>query len=215
VRRSTSNTKALEKYFRSKADWPLGKLQDTRFRSYYLMTINWEEITSVATAIYGSAFLISLLFVVIQLRRQSGERFVVSTQKTFEIWMTDDFQKAQQWILYELKEQTWKEFVAAHRGGYGERAFIRVGSYYTRIGYLVTYRLLGTRDRILLDTVAGSAIIIWQKIEPLVLEARLVENSTLFQDYERMLPRCRECYVCSETSQSAVDANGLGEESLL
>ncbi len=84
-----------------------------------------------------------------------------------------------------------------------------------RIGYLVTYRLLGTRDRILLDTVAGSAIIIWQKIEPLVLEARLVENSTLFQDYERMLPRCRECYVYSETSQSAVDANGLGEESLL
>jgi hypothetical protein len=49
------------------------------------MTINWEELTSIATAIYGSAFLISLLFLVIQLRRQTGERFVVSTQKTFEI----------------------------------------------------------------------------------------------------------------------------------
>ena len=179
------------------------------------MTINWEEITSIATAIYGSAFLISLLFLVVQLRRQAGERFVVSTQKTFEIWMTDDFQKAQQWILYELKEQTWKEFVAAHRGDYGERAFIRVGSYYNRIGYLVMYHLLGTSDRILLDTIAGPAIRIWQKIEPLVLEARLVENSTLFQDYERMLPRCRECYVLSETSQSAVDASGLGEEESL
>jgi hypothetical protein len=179
------------------------------------MTINWEELTSVATAIYGSAFVISLVFVVIQLRRQAGERFVVSTQKTFEIWMDDDFQKAQQWILYELKEQTWKEFVAAHRREYGERAFIRVGSYYSRIGYLVTYHLLGTSDRILLDTIAGPAIRIWQKIEPLVLEARLVENSTLFQDYERMLPRCRECYVFSESLPSAVDANSLGEESLL
>jgi hypothetical protein len=29
------------------------------------MTINWEELTSIATAIYGSAFLISLLFLVI------------------------------------------------------------------------------------------------------------------------------------------------------
>ena len=180
------------------------------------MTINWEELTSIATAIYGSAFLISLLFVVIQLRRQTGERFVVSTQKTFEIWVNDDFQKAQQWILYELKEQTWKEFVAAHRGEYGERAFIRVGSYYNRIGYLVMYHLLGGSDRILLDTIAGPAIRIWQKIEPLVLEARLAENSALFQDYERMLPRCRECYVYSETSQSAIEANRLGGgESLL
>ena len=179
------------------------------------MSINREELTSIATAVYGSAFLISLLFVVIQLRRQADERFVDSTQKTFEIWLSDDFQKAQQWILYELKEQTWKEFVAAHRGDYGERTFIRVGSYYNRIGYLVTYHLLGGNDRILLDTVAGPAIRIWQKIEPLVLEARLVENSTLFQDYERMLPRCRECYVFSGSPQSTVDANDLGEESLL
>ena len=178
------------------------------------MTINWEELTSIATAIYGSAFLISLLFLVIQLRRQTGERFVLSTQKTFEIWMDDDFQKAQQWVLYKLKEQTWKQFVAAHRGEYGERAFLRVGSYYNRIGYLVMYHLLGTSDRILLDTIAGSAIRIWQKIEPLVLEARLIENSTLFQDYERMLPRCRECYVFSESPQSAVEAKDLGEESL-
>jgi hypothetical protein len=29
----------------------------------------------------------------------------------------------------------------------------------------------------------------------LVLEARLIENSTLFQDFERMLPRCYECYM--------------------
>jgi hypothetical protein len=179
------------------------------------MTINWEMISSIATAIYGSAFLISLVFVVIQFRRQPDDRFVLSTEKTFEIWMSNDFQKAQQWILYELKEQTWKEFVAAHRGGYGERAFIMVGSYYSRIGYLVTYRLLGTRERILLGTLAGPAIRTWQKIEPLVLEARLVENSTLFQDYERMLPRCREVDVFSGTLQSAVDTNDLlGGESL-
>ena len=29
----------------------------------------------------------------------------------------------------------------------------------------------------------------------LALEARLIENSTLFQDFERMLPRCYECYM--------------------
>jgi len=53
------------------------------------MNVNWEMISSIATATYGIAFLISLLFMVVQLRRQSGERFVESTQKTFEIWMAD------------------------------------------------------------------------------------------------------------------------------
>lgn len=152
-------------------------------------------VGALATALYGAAFVASIGFVLHQLRQQGKETFVSGTATTFAIWQDDDFQRAQQWILYEMKEQTWKEFVAAHRGDYGERAFIRVGSFHNRIGYLVTYNLLGKNDRILLDTVAGLAIAIWQKIGPLVLEARLIENSTLFQDYERMLPRCYECYV--------------------
>jgi hypothetical protein len=164
------------------------------------MTVNWPTLADLATLAYSAAFIFSLVFVLIQLRRQAEERFVAGTQVTFQIWMDDDFQRAQQWVLHELKEQTWKEFVAAHRGDYGERALLRVGAYYNRIGYLVMYHLLGNSDRILLDTIAGSAIAVWHKIEPLVLEARLIENSTLFQDYERMLPRCRECYVGSLAS---------------
>lgn len=159
------------------------------------MTIDWTAVGAIATAVYGVAFVFSLLLVLLQLRRQAEERFVQSTQTTFEIWMSEEFQQAQQWILYELQEATWRDFVAAHRNGYGERALIRVGSYYNRIGYLVVYHLLGNSERILLDTVAGMAIAVWQRIEPLVLEARLVENSTLFLDYERMLPQCYECYV--------------------
>jgi hypothetical protein len=136
--------------------------------------------------------------VVAQLRHQGEEQFVTGTVATFTIWMDDEFQQAVQWVLYELKEQTWREFVQAHRGKYGERAFNRVGAYYNRIGYLVTHRLLGDEDQLLLATAAGSAIAVWQKIEPLVLEARLIDNSTMFEDFELMLPECYECYVPSQ-----------------
>jgi hypothetical protein len=161
----------------------------------HAMTVDWAEVSALATALYGVAFVLSLGLVLIQLRRQADERFVTSTQPTFEIWMSDEFQRAQQWILYELQESTWRDFTAHHRNDYGERALLRVGSYYNRIGYLVVYRLLGSRDGVLLDTVAGSAIAVWNKIEPLILEARLMENATMFVDYERMLPECYECYV--------------------
>jgi hypothetical protein len=159
------------------------------------MSADWTALGALATVATMFVFIATGLVVWYQLRAQRADQFVQGTATIFAIWMDDDFQRAQQWILYELKEQTWKDYVAAHRNDYGERAIIRVGSYYNRIGYLVTYHLLGNNDRILLDTVAGLAIAVWQKIAPLVLEARLVENSTLFQDYERMLPRCYECYV--------------------
>ena len=174
------------------------------------MTINWTEVAALATAFYGAAFVASIVLLLRQLRAQGQEGFVAGTATTFAVWMDDDFQKAQQWVLYELKEQSWKAFVAAHRGDYGERAFIRVGSYYNRIGYLVTYRLLGPNDRILLDTVAGLAIAVWQQIGPLVLEARLIENSTLFQDFERMLPRCYECYVPTRPLPPGLAAGAAG-----
>jgi hypothetical protein len=152
------------------------------------------------------AFVVSIVLLLRQLGHQGKEMFVSGTATTFASWMDDGFQRAQQWVLYELQEQTWREFVAAHRNDYGERAFIRVGSYYNRVGYLVTYQLLGSNDRVLLDTVAGLAIAVWQKIGPLVLEARLIENSTLFQDYERMLPRCYECYVPTQPIPSGIAA---------
>jgi hypothetical protein len=134
---------------------------------------------------------------VVQLRRQEQESFVSTTASLYQVWADDDFQRALQWVLYELNAPTWKAFMDQNRGQYGERAFLRIGSYFNRVGYLVTHRMLGHNDRILLDNVAGQAIEVWDKIGPLVLEARLVENSTMFTDFERMLPDCYACYVPS------------------
>ena len=178
------------------------------------MSVNWTMVSALATAAYGAAFVASIALLLRQLGQQRKESFITGTAPTFAIWMEDDFQKAQQWVLYELKETTWKDFVAAHRNDYGERAFIRIGSFYNRIGYLVTYHLLGAEDRILLDTVSGMAIAVWQKIGPLVLEARLIENSTLFQDYERMLPRCYECYVPTQPVPATVVADTQAAQKL-
>ena len=156
---------------------------------------DWAAITAVATIISGLAVVGSLLTVAFQLQKQGQEDFVAATSGLFDTWLDDDFQRAVQWVLYDLTQSTWRTFIAAHHGKYGERAFIRVGSYFNRTGYLVTNRLLGGHEQYLLDSVAGRAIEVWQKIEPLVLEARLVQNSTLFQDYQRMLPECYACYV--------------------
>lgn len=168
--------------------------------------MNWSMVAGIGVAVYTVAFIAGIGLVIRELAEQGRERFVTATSPTFRIWEDDSFQQALQWVLYELKEATWKAFVAAHRGDYGERAFIRVGSYFNRIGYLVTYGFLGQNDRILLDSVGGAAIAVWQKIAPLVLEARLVENSTLFQDFERMLPRCYECYVPTQPVPPGVKA---------
>ena len=168
------------------------------------MQVNWVIVEALATVGSGLALVVSAVLVLRQLRQGTKEEFLTGTATTFAIWEEDDFQRAQQWLLYELQEQTWHEFVAAHRGQYGERAFIRVGAFYNRIGYMVSYHLLEGYDAILLDTVGGLAIAVWQKIEPLVLEARLIENSTLFQDFERMLPRCYECYMPNQPLPSDV-----------
>lgn len=176
------------------------------------MTFDWTALAALAAAITAVAWIIGIALGLSLLHRRAEQQFVPATAATFAVWEDDDFQRAQQWILYELKEQTWREFVAAHRGGYGERAFIRVGSLYNRIGYLVAYDFLDRNDRIMLDTVGGLAIAVWQKIEPLVLEARLVENSTMFQDYQRMLPRCYECYVPTQPVPPLVRQGAAAQE---
>lgn len=162
------------------------------------MSVDWAAITAVATIVSGIAVVGSLLLVAFQLRQQGQEDFVSATSTLFDTWLDDDFQQALQWVLYELAQPTWRTFLAAHRGRYGERAFFRVGSFFNRTGYLVTHELLGGHERYILNSVAGRAIEVWQKIEPLVLEARLVANSTLFEDYQRMLPECYACYVPSQ-----------------
>jgi hypothetical protein len=101
--------------------------------------------------------------------------------------------ESQLWLLHQLKEATWLEFIAAHRGNAGEMAFHRVGSFYDRVGTLVRLDLIN--DQEILTTIGGYAIAVWQRVEPLVHEARRIENSTLFADFERLLPACHECYV--------------------
>lgn len=183
------------------------------------MIVDWGEVTAIATGASVVVVAASVILILAQLRRQGEEQFVSGTAPLFHVWEDDEFQQAMQWVLYDLSERTWRAFVAAHRGQYGERAFVRVGAYFNRIGYLVTRRLLGGEDRLLLDTVAGPAIAVWRKIEPLVLEARLIENATMFQDFQAMLPRCYECYapnqpVPAPVREGAEEASRLsdGEE---
>lgn len=159
------------------------------------MTISWDEIIALSSALGTLALAITAVLVLVQLRGADEANFVASTSQLFRVWNADDFQQAIQWVLYDLDVHAWDDFLRRYGNRYGERAFVRVGSYFNRVGYLTVNHLLGSNDRILLDTISGPAIACWQKMEPLVLEARLIQNSTLFQDFERMLPRCYECYV--------------------
>ena len=168
------------------------------------MNPDWGEVAALAQVIAGFAIVTSLLLVSLQLRKQGEDQFVSATSDSFRVWVSDEFQRSHQWVLYDLTENTWRSFASAHRGKYGERAFYRVGAFYNRVGYLVTRNMLGGHDQILLDTLAGAAIAVWHKIEPLVLEARLIENSTLFQDFERMLPECYLCYVPGQPVPPAI-----------
>ncbi len=171
------------------------------------MSENWPEIEALAVALSDIALVISLLLVLTQLRKQGESQFIEASADAFNQWMRDDFQRAQQWILNELKETSWREFTRVHRNQYGERAFLRVGAYYNRVGYLVTRRLLGGLEDIELELIAGSAIRVWQKLQPLVLEARLIENATLFQEFERLVPECMECYVPGQVPASATSTS--------
>jgi membrane-bound metal-dependent hydrolase YbcI (DUF457 family) len=156
---------------------------------------DWNEVAALAQAGSVVALVVSLILVLRQLQSQGKDQFVSGTASTFSVWSSDDFQAAVQWVLYELEATTWRAFVKKYRNKYGERAFIRVGSYFNRVGYLVNRDLLGGLEPLMIETVAPSAIAVWRKVEPLVLEARLVENARLFQDFETMLPACFDCYV--------------------
>lgn len=184
--------------------------------------IDWSMVTALATIGTGAALAASAFFVwrqldyqTQQIRNQTQELYVASAQTIFETWMDPDFQRAQQWILYELTQVTWREFVAAHRDGYGERAFRLVGSFYNHAGYIVSYGLLGEHDRMLLDTIAGSAIEVWRKIEPLVRDVRMLQHSTLFQDFEQMLPHCYQVYLPGEGVPDTVNAEARAARRLV
>jgi hypothetical protein len=155
--------------------------------------MDWTMINAVASLISAAAFLVGTIVVAMQLRHMATDRFVAASGSLFEIWDSREFQEAQAWILHRLEEQHWDEFLAKHRGDFGEGAFHRVGGFYNRVG---TLAMRGLIDKdVTLRTMGGYAIAVWRHIEPLVREARRVEHSNLFEDFERMLPECYECYA--------------------
>jgi hypothetical protein len=150
-------------------------------------------LNAVASIISAVGLLGGTIVVAMQLRHMAKDRYVAATGTLFEIWESREFQEAQMWILHRLEERTWDEFLAKHRADFGEGAFHRVGGFYNRVGTLILRRLID-KD-VTLRTMGGYAIAVWRKIEPLVREARRVEHSNLFDDFERILPDCFECYA--------------------
>jgi hypothetical protein len=157
--------------------------------------MSWDAVTAIATVISMFAFVATALYIRAELRAQEKDRFLSITNELFTIWQSHDFMEAQLWLLHRLEADTWEEFVKAHRADYGEAAFHRVGSFYDRVGTLVRLGMVDEKE--ILSTMAAYAIAVWQKIGPLVREARRIENSVLFDDFERLLPACNECYVPS------------------
>ncbi len=155
----------------------------------------WTILTAVATIISMFAYLVTVLYVRAELKGLDKDRYLTVTNQLFTLWQSKEFMEAQLWLMHRLQETTWEGFVAAHRADTGELAFHQVGAFYDRVGTLIRLGLVD--DKEILATMGGFAIAVWNKSGPLVYEARQIENSVLFQDYERMLPSCHECYVPS------------------
>lgn len=168
-------------------------------------------VTSIATLVSTIAYILTALYIRAELKAVEKDRFLNVTSELFTIWQDPDFMNAQMWLIHKMSVKDWQSFIDEHRGDYGETAFHRVGSYYDRIGTLVRLKLIDSDE--ILSTVGGYAIAVWQRIEPLVYEARKIENSALFNDFEAILPACYECYVPSLGDMPKVTPFS-GEESL-
>ena len=156
-------------------------------------SLDWQVAAEIATTVSTIAVAASAIVVVLQLRQAARERYFSVTAHLFEIWQSPEFQHDQLFLLHKLSSPSWEDFCALGRGEHAERAVHRVGGYYDRVGNLVRHRLIRKDD--ILPTIGGYAVAVWHRIEPLVKELRLRENAVLFQNYEALLPECRECYV--------------------
>ena len=155
--------------------------------------MNWNGVMAIASVVSMLAIVATAVFVAAELKALEKSRYLQVTSELYSTWQSREFMDAQLWLMHRLEEMTWEAFIATHRADYGEQAFHRVGSYYDRVGTLIRMRLIDERE--ILSTIGAYAIAVWKKIEPLVREARQIENSVLFDDFERMLPTCYECYV--------------------
>jgi hypothetical protein len=167
----------------------------------------WTAIAAVAGLVSMIAYILTLLYIRAELKAVEKDRYLTVTNELFALWQSKDFMDAQLWLLHRLQETTWPDFVRAHRGGDGEAAFYRVGAFYNRIGTLVRLGLINQDE--ILSSVGAHAIGVWQKIHGLVEEVRRHEHSTLFSDFERLLPACLECYVPSLGAQGLMQPFAL------
>lgn len=157
------------------------------------------RLAEIAPLISATAFVFSAVLIMLQLRNVRRDRFVTITNQLFNIWQTPEFMEAQLWIINELQEKSWDEFKRKHKGGPGERALLRVGGFYNRIGTLVRLRFVD--GRAILRTTGWTAYAVWQKIEALMEGARR-ENPTFLADFEYMLPFCKRCMTDLQMPES-------------
>lgn len=141
----------------------------------------------LAPVISAAAFAISAAWLFVKLRQMQRDRFVAVTNTLFQIWQSPDFMKSQLWIIRELQAASWQEFLDQHGGREGEAAWLRVGGFYNRVGMLVNSGFVD--GRFILRTIGGTASQVWQKIQPLVQDAR-AKDPGLFSDFEGLIPRC-------------------------
>jgi len=175
--------------------------------------IYWSMISAVANWVSALAIVAGSVFVVIELRQASRDRYLHISADLFNIWHGSDFQDDQLYILHQLPAWNYREYVAKGRGERAERAIHRVGGFYDRVGHLILSKLM--RQDELLPTIGGDAIRVWNKIESLVRETRAEENALLFQHYEAVLPNCLECYVPIVVGDEALKEAGRIEPKAL
>lgn len=147
--------------------------------------MNVGQISQLVSAV---ALVFSAIVVVVQLRNVRKDRFVHITNGLFQTWQSADFMKAQQWVINEMPS-AWSDLKSA-RGTDHEANFVRVTGFYNRIGTLVTLGLVDGRT--ILSTIGGTARDVWNRIEPMVDEARQ-EDGKFLEDFERLLPFCDAC----------------------
>lgn len=149
------------------------------------------RIVDIAAIVSAAAFPISAAWLFVKLRQMQRDRFIAVTNTLFQIWQSPEFMKAQLWIIHELDAASWHEFLAEHAGKDGEAALLRVGGFYNRVGMLVNSGFVD--GQFILRTIGTTAGQVWQKIEPLMADAR-AENPGLFVDFEGLIPHCASCF---------------------
>jgi hypothetical protein len=157
------------------------------------IAMDWTMITALGSLLSALILLAAAIVAILELDHMARDRYVSVINTLLEIWESSSFQQAQLWILYELDVTDWEEFVTRYGGKYGEESIIRVGSFYNYVGTLAHEHLIPSPNS-LLQSIGGYAIAVWDKIRPLVEQARREELSNLFANYEWLVAAAYRTY---------------------